>query len=115
MFNPSNKQKIEALEYCIDSFKDYLDAFTDEFKEFKREIRNDFFDLKCKHEEAVEAGGLAVEQMRYDIGHLKNRYEQLDKWDDETRRKFTAIMNYLNAGFKEGLRVVDNEECSEEV
>ena len=115
MFNPSNKQKIEALEDCIDSFKDYLDAFTDEFKEFKREIGNDFFELKCKHEEAVEAGGLAVEQIQQDISLLQSRVDMLNEWDNQTCSKFAAIMNYLDASFTEGLRVVDNEECSEEV
>ena len=106
----SNKQKFESLEEYIDDSKRYIDAVARDIHAFKREIRNDFFDLKSKHEEAVEAGSTAVAQIREDISLIRSRVEMLDKWDDETRDKFSALMDYFEISFTEGRRVVEREE-----
>ena len=66
--------------------------------------------LEEKHDEAVEAGGVAVEQIREDISLLKSRVEMLDKWDDETRDKFRSLMDYFEINFTEGRRVVERGE-----
>ena len=105
----SNKNKLESLEDCIDGIKEYIDVVARDIQAFKREIRNDFFDLKSKHDAAVEAGEVAVEQMGYEIGNLRDRCEQLNKWDDETRSKFRALLNHFEISFTDGRRVVERE------
>lgn len=119
----SNKNKLESLEEHIDDLRGYIEACGRDIAAFKREIRNDIINLECtrgelsnlqvrihdlesKHNEAVEAGEVAVEQMGYEIGNLRDRCEQLNKWDDETRSKFRALLNHFEISFTDELRVV---------
>jgi len=122
----SNKQKFESLEDYIDSVKGYVEACGRDIAAFKREVRQEILDsqytrgeisnLQCrihdlgeKHDEAAEAGSTAVAQIREDISLLKSRFEMLDKWDDETRDKLSALMNYFEISFTTGRRVVERE------
>jgi DNA repair exonuclease SbcCD ATPase subunit len=122
----SNKQKLESLGEHVDDLRGYIEACGRDIAAFKREVRQDILDLQYnradinnikaqihdlaeKHNEAVEAGGVAVEQLKFDISNLTDRYRQLDKWDDETRDKFTALMNYFEISFTDGRRVVERE------
>jgi len=123
----SNKQKFESLEEYIDDSKRYIDAVARDIHAFKREVRKDIEDLQCKRidivnlklqynalsselEESKEAGSTAVAQIREDISLIRSRVEMLDKWDDETRDKFSALMDYFEISFTEGRRVVEREE-----
>jgi archaellum component FlaC len=125
MFKSSNKEKIEALEEYIFSVKDCVEAIGRDFQSFNREIRHDISNLECtrgelsnlqvqlhnlveKYDEAVEAGGWAVSDMKNDI-------QQLEKTASDTRLKFGAILNHLDCHFSGGIRLIQNEECSEEV
>ena len=122
----SNKQKFESLEDYIDSVKGYVEACGRDIAAFKREVRQDILDLQCKRtdivnlqiqckalkgelEESKEAGSVAVEQLKFDISNLNDRYRQLDKWDDETRDKFRSLMDYFEISFTDGRRVVERE------
>ena len=123
----SNKQKLESLGEHVDDLRGYIEACGRDIAAFKREIRQDILELQFtrgeisnlqvklhdlggKHDEAVEAGGVAVEQIREDISLLKSRFEMLDKWDDETRDKFTALLDYFEISFASGRRVVERGE-----
>ena len=123
----SNKQKLESLGEHVDDLRGYIEACGRDIAAFKREVRQDILDLQYnradinnikaqihdlaeKHNEAVEAGGVAVEQIREDISLLKSRFEMLDKWDDETRDKFTALLDYFEISFASGRRVVERGE-----
>lgn len=123
----SNKNKLESLEEHIDDLRRYVEACGRDIAAFKREVRQDMLaneykrsdianlqvklhNLEEKHDEAVEAGGVAVEQIREDISLLKSRVEMLDKWDDETRDKFRSLMDYFEINFTEGRRVVERGE-----
>ena len=123
----SNKQKLESLGEHVDDLRRYVEACGRDIAAFKREVRQDMLaneykrsdianlqvklhNLEEKHDEAVEAGGVAVEQIREDISLLKSRVEMLDKWDDETRDKFRSLMDYFEINFTEGRRVVERGE-----
>lgn len=122
----SNKQKLESLGEHVDDLRGYVEACGRDIAAFKREVRQDIINLECtrgelsnlqvrlhnleeKHDEAAEAGSTAVAQIREDISLLKERFEMLDKWDDETRDKFTALLNYFEISFTNGRRVVERE------
>ena len=106
----SNKQKFESLEEYIDDSKRYIDAVARDIHAFKREVRKDIEYIQSTIDERSEAVSTAVEQLKFDISNLKDRYRQLDKWDDETRDKFSALMDYFDISFTEGRRVVEREE-----
>jgi len=111
MFNSTKKLRDE-----LESAQDAIIDLGHQLNSFKREIRSEVSHLQGRSmglernlNESREAGSVAVEQIREDISLLKSRVQMLDKWDDETRDKFTALMNYFEISFEEERRVVELE------